>query len=129
MTLQELAEAFLAANQNRLRPNTHRAYGYDLGMLAREFPDVAAEVITVAHLRAFLQATAELTPSTLARRQATLRSCFAWAYRNDLLPSDPTVKLEPVDQFRAFTNLGSRWWTPRKSDSRTVPSRWYPAAS
>ena len=96
MTLQELAEAFLAANQNRLRPNTHRAYGYDLGLLARELPDNSAEVIMVAHLRAFLQAAAELTPSTLARRQATLRSCFAWAYRNDLLPADPTVKLEPV---------------------------------
>ena len=65
-------------------------------MLAREFPDISAEVIMVAHLRAFLQAAVELTPSTLARRQATLRSCFAWAYRNDLLPADPTVKLEPV---------------------------------
>ena len=50
-------------------------------MLAREFPDISAEVITVAHLRAFLQATAELTPSTLARRQATLRSCFVWEQR------------------------------------------------
>ena len=55
-----------------------------------------AEAITVAHLRAFLQATAELAHSTLARRQATLRSCFSWGYKNDLLPSDPTVKLEPV---------------------------------
>ncbi len=50
-------------------------------MLARELPDVAAEVITVAHLRAFLQATTELTPSTLARRHAKLRFCFAWEQR------------------------------------------------
>ncbi len=96
MTLNELAEAFLAANKNRLSPNTLRAYGYDLGLLYRELSDIAAGEITVTHLRAFLQATAELTPSTLARRQATLRSCFAWAYKNDLLTADPTVKLEPV---------------------------------
>ncbi|MCC6444122.1 MAG: tyrosine-type recombinase/integrase [Armatimonadetes bacterium] len=96
MTLQELAEDFLAANQHRLSSNTLRAYGYDLGLLEREFPDMRAEAVTVVHLRAFLQATAELAPSTLARRQATLRSCFAWAYKNDLLPADPTVKLEPV---------------------------------
>lgn len=96
MTLHELAEAFLAANQNRLSSNTLRAYGYDLGLLERELPDVPAEEVTVVHLRALLQATVELTPSTLARRQATLRSCFAWAYKNDLLPADPTGKLEPV---------------------------------
>jgi|GEM_PF-5973235 len=72
MTLHELSEAFLAANKNRLSPNTLRAYGYDLGLLIREFPDCMAEAITVVHLRAFLQETAELTPSTLARRQATL---------------------------------------------------------
>ncbi len=96
MTLHELSEAFLAANKNRLSPNTLRAYGYDLGLLTRDFPDFMAEAITVGHLRAFLQVTAELTPSTLARRQATLRSCFSWGYKNDLIPSDPTVKLEPV---------------------------------
>ena len=96
MTLNELAQAFLAANKSRLSRNTLRAYGYDLGLLARELPDITTEEITLAHLRAFLQVAAELTPSTLARRQATLRSCFAWAYKNDLLPADPTVKLEPV---------------------------------
>jgi len=96
MTLNELAVAFLTAKKNRLSPNTLRAYSYDLGLLVRELPAAVAEEVTVAHLRAFLQATAELTPSTLARRQATLRSCFSWGYKNDLLPSDPTVKLEPV---------------------------------
>jgi site-specific recombinase XerD len=96
MTLAELAEAFLAANQNRLSSNTLRAYGYDLGLLARELPEIVAEQVGVVHLRAFLRAISESAPSTLARRQATLRSCFAWAYKNDLLPADPTVKLEPV---------------------------------
>ena len=97
MMLPELAEAFLAANKNRLSPNTLRAYGYDLGLLMRDLPNITAEEITVTHLRAFLQATAELTPSTLARRQATLRSCFAWASRMICFPltrlsnSNPSV--------------------------------------
>lgn len=96
MTLHDLSEAFLAANQNRLRPNTRRAYGYDLGLFARAFPFQAAEETTVQHLRAFLQASADRAPSTLARRQAALKACFAWAYRNDLLSADPSAKLEPV---------------------------------
>ena len=80
MTLPELAEAFLAANKNRLSPNTLRAYGYDLGLLMRDLPNITAEEITVTHLRAFLQATAELTPSTLARRAATGET--PWASRD-----------------------------------------------
>lgn len=96
MLIQELAEAFLKGNQSTFLANTLRSYGYDLGLFARAFPDQAVEKVTVHHLRAFLNATADLAPSTLARRQATLRSCFAWAYRNDLLAADPTGKLEPI---------------------------------
>ncbi len=48
------------------------------------------------HLRAFLGATAELAPSTLARKQAALRSCFGWAYREGLIDSDPAARLEKV---------------------------------
>lgn len=96
MLIDELATTFLDGNQNNFLPNTRRAYGYDLRQFARAFPVLAVEDITVQHLRAFLNATAELAPTTLARRQATLRSCFAWAYRNDKVPADPTGKLDPV---------------------------------
>lgn len=96
MLIHELTEAFLEANQNNFLPNTRRAYGYDLTQFARAFPDLAVEKITVQHLRAFLNATAELAPTTLARRQATLRSCFAWAYRNEKVTADPTGRLDPV---------------------------------
>ena len=52
MTLHELSEAFLAANKNRLSPNTLRAYGYDLGLLLRELPNIPAkEIIARASLR------------------------------------------------------------------------------
>ncbi len=96
MLISELADAFLTANQNSYLANTRRAYGYDLGLFTRAFPELPVEEITVQHLRAFLTATAVLAPSTLARRQATLRSCFGWAFRNDLVGADPTGKLEPI---------------------------------
>lgn len=96
MRLDDLADTFLDAQSRRLSPNTHRAYGYDFGLLARTFPDLEAEEITVQHLRAFLNAADDLAPSSLARRQAALRALFGWAYQNDYLPSDPTRRLDPV---------------------------------
>ncbi len=96
MLLSELAESFLAANRNSFSANTLRAYGYDLNSLARAFPEIEASEVGVEHLRAFLGATADLAPSTLARRQAALRSCFGWAYREGLIGSDPAARLEKV---------------------------------
>ena len=96
MLTHELADTFLSANQNKYSRNTRRAYHYDLGLFSRAFPELKVEEVTVQHLRAFLNASADSAPTTNARRQATLRACFAWAYRNDLILSDPTGKLEPV---------------------------------
>lgn len=96
MRIAELADAFLTAHRHTFQPNTRRAYRSDLDLLARAFATLPIDAVTVAHLRAFLAATADLAPATLARRQAALRSCFGWAYRNDLVPADPTAKLERV---------------------------------
>ena len=85
MHLLDLTETFLGATQHTFRANTRRAYRYDLQLLARAFPDLDAAAVTAAHLRAFLAATAERAPSTLARRRAALRSRFSWAYRNNLV--------------------------------------------
>jgi site-specific recombinase XerD len=96
MRLEELANTFLNAQTNRLSANTRRAYGYDFGLLARAVPDLEAQDISVEHLRAFLNMSADLARSSLARRQAALRALFGWAYKNDFLPADPTHKLDPV---------------------------------
>src|SRR5947207_2148850 len=77
-------------------PNTRRAYRYDLAACARLLPRIPLAEITVSHLRLFLDATADLTPTTLARRKAALRSCFGWAYQQELLPADPTARLEAI---------------------------------
>lgn len=52
--------------------------------------------MTADHLRAFLAATADRAPSTVARRRAALRSCFSWAYRNGVVPTDPTTYLDKI---------------------------------
>src|SRR6266702_5276977 len=96
MDLIELTEAFLAAKQHAFAPNTRRAYSYDLVACARLLPMIPLPEITVSHLRLFLDATAELAPTTLARRKAALRSCFDWAYQQELLPADPSAKLEAI---------------------------------
>jgi site-specific recombinase XerD len=96
MRIDELAQTFLSAHQNSFLPNTRLAYGYDLRRFQRAFPDLDIRDITIQHLRAFLQDTADLAPSTVARRQATLRSCFHWAYQQDLIDADPTAKFEPI---------------------------------
>jgi hypothetical protein len=54
-----LADTFLNAQTNRLSPNTRRAYGYDFGLLARTFPDLDAQDISVEHLRSFLNMSAD----------------------------------------------------------------------
>ncbi len=96
MDLIEMTEAFLATKQHAFSPNTRRAYRYDLVACARLFPTIPVTSITVSHLRLFLDSTADLAPTTLARRKAALRSCFGWAYQQELLDADPTAKLEAI---------------------------------
>ena len=96
MDWTELIEAFLAAKQHTFSANTRRAYRYDLTACARLLPTIPMRDIMVSHLRLFLDATTDLAPTTLTRRKATLRSCFSWAYQQDLLPADPTAKLEAI---------------------------------
>ncbi len=96
MDLIELIEAFLAAKYHAFSSNTRRAYRYDLLACAQVLATLPIREITVSHLRLFLDATADLAPTTLARRKATLRSCFGWAYQQDLLDADPTAKLEAI---------------------------------
>ena len=96
MDFIELIEAFLAAKHHAFSLNTRRAYRYDLTACTRLLPTIPIAEITVSHLRLFLDETSDLAPTTLARRKAALRSCFNWAYQQDLLDADPTAKLEAI---------------------------------
>ena len=96
MDVTELIEAFFAAKQRTFASNTRRAYRYDLMACVQVLPPLPVREITVSHLRLFLDATTDLAPTTLARRKAALRSCFRWAYQQDLVSADPTAKLEAI---------------------------------
>src|SRR5437667_3593305 len=96
MSCSELIEAFLAAKQHTFASHTLRAYRHDLTRFAQLHPDIFIHKITESHLRLYLDATDDQKPNTKARRKATLHSCFSWAYKQGLVPSDPTAILEAV---------------------------------
>ena len=96
MHVDELTAAFLAAKQHTFRPNTRRAYRYDLGLFAQSVATLAIADLTADHLRAFLAARADLAPVTLARRRAALHSCFSWAYSTKLVTLDPSSHLDRI---------------------------------
>lgn len=68
MQIHDLAASFLGAMQHTFLANTRRAYRYDLDLFACSVADLDAAAVTAAHLRAFLSATTDRAPSTLARR-------------------------------------------------------------
>lgn len=95
--LSDLVTAFLTAQAHCYLPNTLRAYGYDLGLLARSLPpELEAGAVKPQHLVAFLQSTAELAPATSARRQAAIRALLGWARRHGHIHENPADGLEPV---------------------------------
>ncbi len=57
LSLDALIDAFLAATRHTLRPNTRRAYRYDLALFARSLPALDIADLTIDHLCAFLAAT------------------------------------------------------------------------
>jgi integrase/recombinase XerD len=97
-TLENWIEQFLTDLQNANRsPHTCRAYATDLHRLAA-FYDGEPAAISVNTLRNFLQSFAHLKPASRARKQAALNSFFTWAYRHDLVPANPMIKIEPVQR-------------------------------
>jgi integrase/recombinase XerD len=73
--------------------HTVRAYRSDLRDFTRFFTG-PIERITAGVLRAYLGGLADKAPATRARREAALASLFAWAYRAEVIASDPMTRLE-----------------------------------
>jgi site-specific recombinase XerD len=88
-SLETASSAFLVNLEQAGRsPHTRRAYASDLAQL------VAATTVTLPELtpevlRNFFASQDQLAVSTRARRQASVASFCAWAYREGLLASDP----------------------------------------
>lgn len=99
--------AFLAhLDQAGRSPHTSRAYASDLSQLRAAVPPTLPE-LTPTVLRTFFATQSELAASTRARRQASVASFCAWAFREELLDADPMgrvirIRSEPPPP-RGFT--------------------------
>jgi site-specific recombinase XerD len=96
LELPGLVEHFLTdlANANH-SPHTLRAYAADLSQFIAFCPDSLA-ALRVETLRAFFATLAPLSPASRARKQASLASFFAWAYRQALIDANPMARIERV---------------------------------
>jgi site-specific recombinase XerD len=112
-TLQASMAAFLAdLSQANRSVHTCHAYANDLAQFLAfcreqgeqgeqgEWRDSASDELlteaTAEDLRAFFNTLDHLSPATRARKQAALASFFAWAYRHDLIETNPMGRVERV---------------------------------
>lgn len=91
----EVVQAFLTDLEQAGRSvHTRRAYASDLALLVDVAP--ATDTITPTVLRSLFTGMAHLAPSTRARRQASVASFTAWAFREELLDTDPMGRVARV---------------------------------
>ncbi|MGV1008163.1 MAG: tyrosine recombinase XerC [Dermatophilaceae bacterium] len=97
-------------SERAMSAHTRRAYLSDLGHLAAflqtERRGSLGEV-GLADLRAWLgaQAAAGAARSTVARRAATARTCYAWAARTGRVDVDPALRLRAPQRHRALPEV------------------------
>ncbi|MGK8487802.1 tyrosine-type recombinase/integrase [Nocardia asiatica] len=72
-----------------------RAYRGDLTGFA-EYVDGGIDGVTVAALREFLSAIADLAPATRKRKRAAVAAFCRWAVRHDLLAANPMDKVDTI---------------------------------
>jgi integrase len=97
-TLETCLEPFLAdlANLERLRPQTLRAYRYELAVAAadsrfqRPLSDISHQDLETWLVRG------NAATSTVGRRIATFRHLFTWAIRRGLCTRSPLLELAPL---------------------------------
>lgn len=94
--LADVVTDFLAdlAQANR-SAHTRRAYAADLAQFGR-FCGEPLAAISPEVLRAFFSTLADYQPATRARKQAALASFCAWAFRHELIASNPMARVERV---------------------------------
>lgn len=95
-TLKNALDQFLLDLKNANKSTyTIRAYHSDLRAFSQYSPALVRD-ITTQHLRVFFASQSHLKPATRARRQTSLASFFAWAYRHELIPSNPMQRIDRV---------------------------------
>jgi site-specific recombinase XerD len=110
-SLSQLLDDFLTDLQNAGRSrHTLVNYRCDLRRFVG-FSPAGLHAIDPGHLRRFFASLAPKSPATRARIQASINAFLTWAYKNDLIPANPMLKLDRVRVPEAH---------PRPIDSRDV---------
>ncbi len=95
-SLEAAIGAFLGDLEHSNRSaHTRRAYASDLAAFHRYYTG-ALDSVTPDTLRGYFSTLSGLSPATRARKQASLASFLAWAYRQDLIDADPMAKIDRV---------------------------------
>jgi integrase/recombinase XerD len=103
-TISDSLDSFIAdmTHRRRLRPNTLRAYRYDLQLAASALP-MSLDTIHINDIEIWL-IQGNPAASTSNRRAASLGRFFTWAQRQGLCASNPITLREPGPVTRRLPN-------------------------
>lgn len=111
MRITEVAEAWgrELTHVRRLSPATVRAYRADLRDLAATVGDPEASDVDLEMLREWLWRATQRgdARSTLARRTASVRGMFAWAADQQIVASDPSLRLVAPKRGRTLPTVAT----------------------
>lgn len=95
-SMDSAVESFLSGLEYANRsPHTRRAYASDLASFRAHYAG-SLDGITADTLRGYFATLSGSSAPTRARKQASLASFLAWAYRQELIDADPMGKVERV---------------------------------
>ena len=96
MRVERAIDAFLdwRRMERDASPRSIESYQGVLFKLADDFPEIELGALTTADLRTFLKRWEKCKSRTRATRISVLHSFFRWANHQDLIPFDPSAKIE-----------------------------------
>src|SRR5665648_499577 len=93
--LQQKIQLFLAGKKlEGLSKLSLKGYALELRIFSERVPKAAADV-TTADIRSYLSESGHLKTSSLSRRLSVLKSMFGWLASEEIIPMDPTKRINP----------------------------------
>ena len=118
--VQAIERFLLDLTTTNKSPQTRRVYRADLTALAQIAPIHLAQ-LDVEHLRQFFAQYHHLKPATRARKQAAVASFLRWAYQQDLIDSNPMLKIQRIQPEQTPIQAPSR--AQVEAILHTIPSQ------
>jgi len=111
MRVERAIELYLRqlSDVRRLAPTTVRAYRSDLADLRMHLGDVDIDRVDLEELRSWLWVASQggAARSTIARRTAAVRGLFAWAVEEELITTDPALRLVTPKRGRTLPRVAT----------------------